>query len=162
MTNHEGDISSNTSQAKLPMQPSHDPNEIFELASVHTAQYECAVDAAISSCYKAEPQDTSRYDTDAAFASCLNSKVEKAKFGATIGSTTTSDKDCCLFLGQHDLNLTSEELEESISTILDDNQINAVIKDVEAYRSKGADAKSLSKLWMVNDELVHGALYQNK
>ena len=92
MTNHEGELSTNTTHVKLPMQPADDPDEIFELASVQTSEYETAVNAAISSCHKAELQDTSRYDTDAGFASCLNTKLEDYKFGATIGSTTSSDK----------------------------------------------------------------------
>ena len=45
--------------------------------------------------------------------------------------------------------------------MLDPNQINAVIKFVQASHSKGADAKRLSKLWMINDELASGALDQN-
>ena len=161
MTNYEGEITSPSAHTKIQKELTFDPDEIFELASVQTSDFDTAVDSAIISSFKAETQDTSRYDTDAAFASCLNAKVEEAKFGATIGSTTTSDKDCCLFLGQHDLNLTSEELEESLSNILDTNQINAVIEAVEASKSKGADAKRLSKLWMINDELANGALDQN-
>ena len=36
MTNHEGNISVNTTHAKVPMQSSYDPNEIFELAGFQT------------------------------------------------------------------------------------------------------------------------------
>ena len=82
------------------MEPAYDPDEIFELASVHTTEYDTAVDSAIISSFKANPQDPSRYDTDDAFASCLNEKVEESKFGATIGSTTSSEDECCLFQGQ--------------------------------------------------------------
>ena len=79
MTNHKGDIITNTTRVKLPMQPSDDPDEIFELASVQISEYKTAVDAAISSCHKAKPQDTSRYDTSAGFASCLNTKLEESE-----------------------------------------------------------------------------------
>ena len=70
------------------------------------SDYDTTVDTAISSRFKAESQDTSRYNTDASFTSCLNAKVEHNKFGATIGSTTKYDKECCLFLGQNTANLT--------------------------------------------------------
>ena len=161
MTNYEGEINTPSDQLKIPIESTFDPDEIFELASVKTTDYDTAVYAVISSCYESEPQDTSRYDHDADFASCLNDKVKQTKFDATISSTTTSDDDCCLFLGQNNVNLTSEDLEQSLSNILDDNQIDAVIKDVEASQSKGADAKRLSKLWMINDDLTSGALDQN-
>ena len=161
MTNHEGEIVTSSNHEKIPMQYSNDHDEIFELASVKTSDYETAVDAAISSCYKAEPQDVSRYDTDADFASRLNSKVEKSKFGATIGSTTSSHEDCCLFIGQAPSTMTSEELKKSLSSMLDETQINAVIKAVSAHQAKGASAKQLSKLWLINDELAQGALDQN-
>ena len=121
MTNYEGEISTNSTHKMLHMQHSDDPYDIFELDSVKTSEYESAVDAAISSCHKAEPQDTSRYDTDAGFASRLNSKLEESRFGATIGSTTSSSDDCCLFIGQKPLNLTFQELEKSLSSILDDS-----------------------------------------
>ena len=74
------------------------------------------VDTTISSYFKAESQDTSRYDTDAGFTSCLNAKVEQNKFGATIGSTTKSNNECCLFLGQNTVNLTSEDLKKTLYT----------------------------------------------
>ena len=115
----------------------------------------------MSSCHKAEPQDLSRYDTDSSFASCLNSKVEKSKFGDTIGSTTTYSKDCSLFIGQNPTTLTSEELEESFSSILDKPQTNAVIKAVSVHQSKGSNAEHLSKIWLNNDELARGALNQS-
>ena len=103
----------------------------------------------------------SRYDHDAGLAACLNAKVEDSKFAATIGSTTSSDEDCCLFLGQTPSTMSHEELEKSLSSILDESQINAVIKAVSASQSKGASAKQLSKLWLINDELAQGALDQN-
>ena len=89
-------------------------------------------------------------------------QAEESKFSAAIGSITSSDDDFCLFKGQTTLTLTSEELEESLSSILDDSQINAVIKAVEASKTKGADAARLSKLWMINEELAQGALDQNR
>ena len=120
LTNYEGDITSIENQNKILMEPAIDPNEIFEMANVQTIDYDTAVDSAIIRSFKATSQDTSRYDTDAGFASCLNTKAEESKFGATIGSTTSSKNDCCLFKGQTHLTLTSEELEESLSSILDD------------------------------------------
>ena len=57
-----------------------------------TSDYDLAVDSDILICYKAGPQDISRYDTGVAFASCLNAKVQESKFGATIGSIITSDE----------------------------------------------------------------------
>ena len=104
------------------------------------------VDTTISSYFKAESQDTSRYDTDAGFTSCLNAKVEQNKFGATIGSKTKSSSEYCIFLGQNTVDLTSEDLKKSLYTILDKNQINAFIKAIEASQSKGVDAKIMSKL----------------
>ena len=140
MTNYEGEISSPNDQIKIPMESAFNPDEIFELDTVQTTDFDNVVDSALISSFKAEPQDPSRYDTDAGFASNLNTKVEQNKFGATIGSTTSSNDECCLFLGQNPITLSSEELEESLSSILDDYQINAVIKSVEASKSKGADA----------------------
>lgn len=115
MTNYEGEITCPNDQTKIPMEPAFDPDEIFELACVHTPDYDTAVDSTAIGSFKAEPEDTSRYDTDAGFASCLNTKVEELKFGDTIGSTTSSDDDCCLFLGQNPLCITSEELEKVLS-----------------------------------------------
>ena len=161
MTNYEGEISSPNDQIKILMESAFNPDEIFELDTVQTTDFDNAVDSALISSFKAEPQDPSRYDTDAGFASNLNAKVEENKFGATIGSTTSSNDECCLFLGQNPITLSSEELEESLSSILDDYQINAVIKSVEASKSKGVDAIRLSKLWMINEELAQGALDQN-
>ena len=97
MTNYEGDITSVEDQNKIPMEPDIDPNEIFEMASVKTTYHDTAVDSTIISSFKATPQDTSRYDTDASFASCLNAKAKDSKFGATIGSTTSSENGCYLF-----------------------------------------------------------------
>ena len=108
MTNHKGEIPTHSTHIKVPMQLSDDPYEIFELGSVKTLEYDIAVHAITSDFHKAEPQDTSRYDTDASFASCLNSKLEESKFGATIGSTTSSSKYCCLFLGKTPSAMTSE------------------------------------------------------
>ena len=114
MTNHEGEISTNTTQAKLPMQPSHDPDEIFELASVQTSDYDTDIHVAISSCYKGESQDISHYDTDGGFVLYLNSKLDISNFGATIGSTTSSDEDCCLSIDQTLFTMSQEELEKSL------------------------------------------------
>ena len=91
------------------------------MASVKTITYDAAVDSAIIGSFKAEPQETSRHDTDARFNSCLNAKVEQDKFGASIRSTTTSEDDCCLFIGQHNVNLISEDLEKSLSNNLNPN-----------------------------------------
>ena len=95
MTNYEGDITAIEDQHKIPIEPATDPNEIFEMACVQTIDYDTAVDSAIISSFKAAPQDTSRYDINAGFASCLNAKAEESKFGATIGSTASSKDDCC-------------------------------------------------------------------
>ena len=73
----------------------------------------------------------SRYNNDDGLAACLNAKVEDSKFGATIGSTTSSGKDCCLFLSQAPCTMTPKDLEKSLSSMLDENQINAVVKVVK-------------------------------
>ena len=161
MTNYEGELTCPSSQTRMDKERTSNPDDIFELACVQTSAYDTAVDAAISSCFKAEPRDIARYDTDAGFAACLSARAEQSKFGATIGSTTISNKDCCLFKGQIPLQISTEELEQSLSTILDTDQINAVIKVVEASTSKGPTAERLSKLWMINEELASGALDQN-
>ena len=96
MKNYECDIV-NSRPHKIDMELTFNSDEIFELASVKTTYYDTVVDSAIIGSFKAEPQDTSRDDTDNGFTSCLNDKVEQAKSGGTIGSTTTSDDDCCLF-----------------------------------------------------------------
>ena len=57
--------------------------------------------------------------------------------------------------------MTTEDLEKSLSSILDEGQINAVVQAVSAHQSKGVHAKQLSKLWLINDELAQGALDQN-
>ena len=98
MTNYEGEMAINDDSAKLPMESASDPDEIFELAAVQTSTYEDAVDTAMLSCYIPEGIDASRYDNDAHFGSRLNDKTLESKFKATIGSTTTTPKDCCLFL----------------------------------------------------------------
>ena len=107
MTNYYSELATLTTHIKFTMQPTFDPDEIFELASIQTSYYESAINAAISSCHKVDHQDLSKYDTDSSFALCLDSKVEESKFGATIGSTTTSSKDCCLFIGETITTLTS-------------------------------------------------------
>ena len=160
LTNYEGDIA-NPRPSPMDKDLTFNPDEIFELASVNQTDYDTAVDSAIISSFKADPQDPSRYDTDAGFASCLNFKVEQTKFSATIGGTSVCEDDCCLFKGTNNSNLTSEDLEQSLSTILNGDQLDAVVKAVEASKSKGADAKRLSQLWMINEELASGALDQN-
>ena len=50
--------------------------------------------------------------------------------------------------------MTTEDLEKSLSSILDEGQINAVVQAISDHQSKGADAKQLSKLWLINDELA--------
>ena len=75
MTNYEGEIA-NPLPSSMDKEPPFDTYEIFELASVKTTDYDAAVDFAIISSFKAEPQDTSRYDTGVSFASCLNDKFE--------------------------------------------------------------------------------------
>ena len=105
--NHEGESLTSNAHTKLPMQRTYNSEDIFELASVQTSDYDCIVDAAILCCHVAKPQDISRYDTDVDFASFLNEKVETSKFGAAIGSTTTSHGDCCLFVGQSPTTLKS-------------------------------------------------------
>ena len=131
MTNYEGDIA-NPKPSPMDKELTFNPDEIFDLASVKTTDYDTAVDSAITSSFEAEPQDTSCYNTDAGFASCLNVQVEQTKFGASIGSTTTSDDCCCLFLGQNNVNLTSKDLEKFLSNLLDENWIDSVIKAVKA------------------------------
>ena len=121
MTNYEGEISIETSQVKIPMQPSDDPDEIFELASVQTSDYDTDIHVAISSCYKGESQDISHYDTDSGFVLCLNLKLDISNFGATIGSTTSFDEDCCLSIDQTLSTMSQEELEKSLSFILDES-----------------------------------------
>ena len=103
------------------MQPSNDLEDIFELSSVQTSEYDIVVNAAISSCHKAESQDLSSYDTDSSFASCLNSKLETSRFDATIDSTSSSDEYCYLFIGQSPSTMCHEELEKSLSSILDES-----------------------------------------
>ena len=123
------------------MKPVFDPDEIFEFASVYTTYYDIAADSTVSSSIEAESQDISRYDPDARFVSCLNKKLRELNFGATIGSTISSYDYYYLFLGQNPLTLTSEEIGKYLSSTLDYSQINAVIKAVEASKSKGTDAK---------------------
>ena len=57
--------------------------------------------------------------------------------------------------------MTTEDLEKSLSSILDAGQINAVVQAISSHQSKGVHAKRLSKLWLINDELAQGALDQN-
>ena len=64
-------------------------------------------------------------------------------------------------MDQSPMHLSTEELEQSLSTILYTDQINTVIKAVEASTSKGPTAERLSKLWIINEELAAGALDQN-
>ena len=71
LINYGGKITSPSDQTKIPMEPAFDPDEIFEMASVHTTDYDTAVDYAVISYFKAKSQDTSHYDTDTGFASCL-------------------------------------------------------------------------------------------
>ena len=95
---------------------------------------------------KAEPQDKSYYDIGADFASSLNARVEELKFGATIGSIASSNNEYCLFLGHNHHTLFSEELKESLPSILYDSQISVVIEVVAASKYKEANTTILSKL----------------
>lgn len=142
------------------MQLSDHHYNIFELASSNTHEYEYAVDATISSCYKAESQNLLRYDTDIGLASCLISKIGGSKFGTTNGSTTLSGKDCCLFIFQTPSEISHEELEKPLSSILDYFQINAVNKALSTNHFKEANVKQLSKLGIINEELTQAALDQ--
>ena len=54
-----------------------------------------------------------------------------------------------------------DELEHSLSSILDSDQVNAVIATVSVNQSKGANPELLSKLWNINTDLAKGALDQN-
>ena len=91
------------------MQTADNPDQIFELASVKSSPYDYVVNAAVSGCYRSKQQDMSRYDTDTNFTSCLKSKVEISTLATTIGCTTTSNDNCCLFASP--TSFTSEELE---------------------------------------------------
>ena len=84
--------------------------------------------------------------------------MEDSKFGATIGSMTLSNEECCLFIGQTPSTMSHDELEKFLSSILDESQINAVIETISTTQSKGATAKQLSKLWLMNDKLTQGVL----
>ena len=75
MTNYEGEMA-NPLPPTIDKELTFDPDELFELATVQTTDYDAAVDSAITSSFEAESQNTSSYDTDAGFASCLNAKVE--------------------------------------------------------------------------------------
>ena len=161
MTNYEGEMVTKEDSTMLPMETASDPNEIFELAAVQTSTYEDAVDTAISCCYIPDDKNTSRYDTDALFGSNINDKLLESKFKGAIGSTTTSPEECCLFLNHKPLTLTTEELEESLSSVLDEPEITAIVQAVAASKSQGATSDQLSKLWMINDELAQGAVDQN-
>ena len=125
MTNYEGEITTPDNHNKIPMESASDPDEIFEMAVVNTSDYDDAVDKAMSTSYTVEDSDTSRYDNDVGFASCLNAKVYESKFKAAIGSTTVADDNCCLFLNHRPFAMTSEELEISLTSVLDENEINA-------------------------------------
>ena len=54
-----------------------------------------------------------------------------------------------------------DELEHSLSSILDSDQVNAVIATVSSNHSKRVNPKLLSKLWHINTDLAKGALDQN-
>ena len=59
MTNYEGEIASPSAHTKIQKELTFDPDEIFELASVQTLDFDTAVDSAIISSFKTETQDTS-------------------------------------------------------------------------------------------------------
>lgn len=125
------------------MQSIDNSDNIFELASVNIKDYDCILDTSISCCNVAKPQDISQYNTDVDFASNLNKKVERLKFGADIGNTTTSQDNCSLLVGQGPTVLSSQELEAFLSSVLDESQINAVVEAVSDRQSNGATAKHL-------------------
>ena len=55
-----------------------------------------------------------------------------------------------------------DELEQSLSSLLDEDQLSAVISTVSANQSKYVTLDMLSKLWLIKEDLAKGAIDQNK
>ena len=116
------------------MQLLDDPDEIFDLASITATEWETAIDSNISECHISEPiQDDERlhrYDLDADFSDRLTLRGEISKYSASIGSTIADDRECSVFTKP--IITSMDELEHSLSSLLDEDQLSAVISTVSA------------------------------
>ena len=163
ITDHEGFITDMNKRANKPMQLIDDPDEIFDLASVTATAWESAIDSNISECHISESvkdgERLQRYDLDADFSDRLTLRGEISKCSASIGSTIADDKECSVFTKP--ITTSMDELEHSLSSILEPDQLSAVISTVTANQSKGATPEMLSKLWLIDEDLAKGAIDQN-
>ena len=164
MTDHEGYITDMDRRANKHIQLLDDPDEIFDLESVTTTEWETAIDSNISECHISESihddERLHRYDLDADLSDRLNIRGEISKCSASIGSTIADDRECSVFTKP--MITSMDELEQSFSSLLDEDQLSAVISTVNANQSKYVTLDMLSKLWLIKEDLAKGAIDQNK
>ena len=55
MTNYEGEMISPSDQTKIPMELAFDSDKIFDLTSIHIADYDTAVDSTVIGFLKLNP-----------------------------------------------------------------------------------------------------------
>ena len=148
MIDHEGYITSNDRKLSQLIQPLDDLDEFFELSSVTVNAWDDAIDTNISECHVIDPiQDAeglTRYDLDADFSDRLSLRGEISKGSDSIGSNIARDKYCSLFTKP--ITTSLDDLGYLMSSLLDPDQIIAVISTVSVNQSKGASPELLSKL----------------
>ena len=100
---------------------------------------------------------------DDGFCEAINLCGEISKMCASIGSCNVS-KDDHIFESEVPISSTWDEMESVLKHHLDENQIKLIeseIASLHATRSKGVSKETLSKIWLVSEDLAQGAIDRN-
>ncbi len=162
LSNYDGSVSEPIRHSELPMEVV-DEHDLFDASSMSVAEYERQVDAQVSSSFaKLDHDEVLSGSLDEGFAEALSLMGEVSKINASIGSCDVSNDDCPLFAKP--VCTTLDDLENSLSDVLDSEQVNVVMARVsaaQASRSKGLTKEQLSKLWLVSEKLADSAIDRN-
>ena len=155
MTTFQGDITHPSRQERLVMTPDFDDDIVVSTATLNTH-----VDNVMEEAFATPDPDIDNYDLDSDFAFHLTQRADISKMMATLGSTTASFNTFQddTFTGQLD-DLTAELIKNLGPDSVD--KVKASIASVHASSAKGVSKETLSKIWMVTEDLAQGAIDHN-
>ena len=166
MLDFRGEIAEKSRWLKKPQLFENDDDDgvIHSLESVSIEKWNEQLDANASCAFSCSctPDEN---DTDG-LAHAINSRADVSKFSASIGSINVPSST-----GKHDLfdpegpiTMDWDTLEQSLVSALDPelfSYVKAHLASAEASKPKGISPTTLSKLWMVKENLAKGAIDQN-
>ena len=167
MLDFEGNMAENDrrSAEKVVFEDEDDnPDAHVSSATVPIATWNQTINATISSAFISSPYAAKTdMSLDHDFCEALNIRGEISKLCASIGSCNISDDNSLFDLRKPSISRW-EDIESSLRNYLDEGSIKAVeaeIASTQASRSKGVTKETLSKIWLVSEDLAQGAIDKN-